>query len=184
VDGQQRITTLTLLLIYIRQLMIEDNLQEANYLNSLIFSTEFGSKTFNIDVEERQGCMEAIFERKEFDPSDKPESIRNLWNRYQTISERYPSNLQGKTLSYFADWLQHRVILVDIGAPNQDMALEIFETMNDRGLRLSNTDMLKSYLLARVGNEEVIRSLNDSWRKRVTDLVDAKKNADFEFIKA
>jgi len=157
---------------------------DAEALNLLIFSAAFGRKTFNIDVEERQSCMEAIFERKEFDPSDKPESVRNLWNRYQTISERYPSNLQGKTLPYFADWLQHRVILVDIGAPNQDMALEIFETMNDRGLRLSNTDMLKSYLLARVGNEEVIRSLNDSWRKRVTDLVDAEKNADSEFIKA
>ncbi|MCY4193703.1 MAG: DUF1524 domain-containing protein, partial [bacterium] len=115
---------------------------------------------------------------------DESESVRNLWNRYQKISEQYPSDLQGETLPYFADWLRHRVILIDIGAPNQDMALEIFETMNDRGLRLSNTDMLKSYLLARVGNEEVIRNLNDSWRKRVTDLVDAEKNADTEFVKA
>ena len=184
VDGQQRITTLSLLLIYVRRLLAEDFPGDAEALNLLIFSTAFGRKTFNIDVEERQGCMDAIFEGEEFDPSDEPESVRNLWDRYQTIVERFPSDLQGETLPYFADWLQHRVVLVDIGAPDQDMALEIFETMNDRGLRLSNTDMLKSFLLARVGDEEAIRELNDSWRRRVTDLADAEKNADAEFVKA
>ena len=184
VDGQQRITTLSLLLIYIRGLLDEEFREDAESLNSLIFSTAFGRKTFNIDVEERQECMDAIFEGKEFDPSDEPESVRNLWNRYQTIVERFPSDLQGNTLPYFADWLQHRVVLVDIGAPDQDMALEIFETMNDRGLRLSNTDMLKSYLLAGVGDEEVIRDLNDAWRERMTSLADAERNADSEFVKA
>lgn len=184
VDGQQRITTLNLLLMCVRHLLNEDFRDDAVALNSLIFSTQFGRKTFNIDVDERKRCMDAIFEGNEFDPSDKPESVRNLWDRYQTIVEQFPSDLQGDTLPYFADWLQHRVVLVDISTPDQDMALEIFETMNDRGLRLSNTDMLKSYLLARVGDEEVIRDLNDSWRRRVTDLGDAEKNADAEFVKA
>ncbi len=184
VDGQQRITTLSLLLMYVRQLLNAEFRDDAVALNSLIFSTQFGRKTFNIDVDERKGCMDAIFEGKEFDPSGEPESVRNLWNRYQTIVERFPSDLEGDTLPYFADWLQHRVILVDINTPDQDMALEVFETMNDRGLRLSNTDMLKSYLLARVGDEEIIRDLNDSWRRRVTDLADAEKNADAEFVKA
>ena len=41
-------------------------------------------------------------------------------------------------------------MLVEIVASDQGMALEIFETMNDRGLRLSNTDMLKSFLALRV----------------------------------
>ena len=63
------------------------------------------------------------------------------------------------------------------------MALEIFETMNDRGLRLSNTDMLKSYLLSRVG-EERLPVLNDRWRRRITELNDAEENADSDFIKA
>jgi len=184
VDGQQRITTLSLLLIYIRGLLDEGFREDAEALNSLIFSTAFGKKTFNIDVPERQRCMDAIFEGREFDPSDEAESVRNLWYRYQMIDVRFPSDLQGDALPYFADWLLHRVVLVDIGTPDQDMALEIFETMNDRGLRLSNIDMLKSYLLARVGDEEAIRGLNDSWRRRVTDLADAEKNADAEFVKA
>ena len=88
------------------------------------------------------------------------------------------------TLLYFVDWLLHRVIFVDIVAPDQEMALEIFETMNDRGLRLSNTDMLKGFLLARIGEETLIRSLNDRWKGRITELTDMKENADADFIKA
>ena len=64
------------------------------------------------------------------------------------------------------------------------MALEIFETMNDRGLRLSNTDMLKSFLLPQVRDEEAIRDLNDQWRRRITELADCEPNADAEFVKA
>ena len=40
--------------------------------------------------------------------------------------------------------------VVEIATSDQEMALEIFETMNDRGLRLTTTDMLKSYLLAMI----------------------------------
>jgi hypothetical protein len=184
VDGQQRITTLSLLLIYLRRALTAVAIDDAEALNSLIFSASYGKKSFNLDVDEREKCLTAILEDQDFDVSDAPESVRNLWQRYHEIVDRFPTDLLGTPLQYFVDWLQHRVILVDIGAPDQDMALEIFETMNDRGLRLSNTDMLKSFLLARVGDDEVIRELNERWRRRVTDLSDAEKNADAEFVKA
>ena len=184
VDGQQRITTLSLLLIYVRHRLVESHSKDADALNSLIYSSAFGKTTFNLDVDEREKCLQAILDDEEYDASAEPESVRNLWNRYQTIVERFPGDLHGDTLPYFADWLQHRVILVAIGAPDQDMALEIFETMNDRGLRLSSTDMLKSFLLARVGDENVIRDFNGLWRQRVTELVDSEKNADADFVKA
>ena len=102
---------------------------------------------------------------RQFDDTDAPESVRNLWQRYRDIADRFPTDLLGAPLPYFVDWLQHRVILVEIGAPDQDMALEIFETMNDRGLRLSNTDMLKSFLLARWAMKQSIRELNERWRR-------------------
>lgn len=184
VDGQQRITTLSLLLIYLRRALADTSEDEARALDALIYSTSFGDKTFNLDVEEREQCLAALLEGVEFHDSSAQESVRNLWQRYETIESKFPDELRASALPYFVDWLQHRVILVEIGAPNQDMALEIFETMNDRGLRLSNTDMLKSFLLARVGSESEIRDLNDRWRRRVTELADAEKNADAEFIKA
>lgn len=181
VDGQQRVTTLSLLLIHLRHLLPEG---DADDLNNLIYSSSFGQKSFNLDVDEREKCLEAILEERDFDPEGESESVRNLWDRYRTVVERFSEDVASEPLAYFGDWLLHRVILVDIGAPDQDMALEIFETMNDRGLRLSNTDMLKSFLLARVGDESVIKDLNDRWRRRVTELTDMEKNADSEFVKA
>ena len=184
VDGQQRITTLSLLLIYVRRCLAEVYTHDANSLEALIFSSAFGRKTFNLDVDEREACLSAIIENREFDVQSEGDSVRNLWNRYETITERFSSDLQGVTLLYFVDWLLHRVILVDIVAPDQEMALEIFETMNDRGLRLSNTDMLKGFLLARVGEEILIQNLNDRWKRRITELTDVEENADADFIKA
>lgn len=184
VDGQQRLTTLTLLLIYLRLALSAVSADDAESLNSLIFSAAFGKRSFNLDVDEREKCLTAILQGQQYDVTDAPESVRNLWQRYQDIVDRFPADLLGSPLPYFVDWLQHRVILVDIAAPDQDMALEIFETMNDRGLRLSNTDMLKSFLLARVGDDATIRDLNDRWRNRITELTDVDKNADAEFVKA
>ena len=184
VDGQQRITTISLLLIQVGRRLSENFPDDATALKSLIYSRDFGETTFNLDVEERNTCLMAILEDREFDAHLQTDSIRNLWDRYETINEYFPSDLEGDVLPFFADWLQRRVILVEIGAPDQDMALEIFETMNDRGLRLSNTDMLKSFLLARVGDEALIRHLNEHWRRCITELTDVEGNADADFIKA
>jgi hypothetical protein len=184
VDGQQRITTLSLLLMHLRRITAETDSEAADGLDPLIFSTSYGAKTFNLDIDERKACLTSILEGRDFDTQNEPESVRNLWDRYLTIVDRFPENLQGTVLPYFIDWLQHRVILVDIGAPDQNMALEIFETMNDRGLRLSNTDMLKSFLLSKVGDQETIQELNEQWRRRIVQLTDAETNADTEFAKA
>lgn len=188
VDGQQRITTLSLLLIYLHRSLKESFAEEANELTQLIFSSSFGRKTFNLDVDERKECLDAILSKGNyFSTEDDPESVRNLSRQYDKITECFPSDLQGKVLPYYSDWLLHRVILVDIVAPNQDMALEIFETVNDRGLRLNNIDLLKSYLLAKAGEngeKHVIKDLDIEWRKRVTELADIEKNSDAEFFKA
>ena len=184
VDGQQRITTLTLLLIYLRRHLPDGFVDEHSMIDSLIFSAKFGQKTFNLDIKEREPCLSAILEGREFDTHGQSDSVRNLWDRYRTIVNRFPGDtINHEVIVYFVDWLLERVIFVDIGAPDQIMALEIFETMNDRGLRLSNTDMLKGFLLSRVDGP-VIRDLNESWRRRITELTDAEKNADAEFMKA
>lgn len=184
VDGQQRITTLSLLLIYLRHALADTHSDELSSLDSLIFSTRYGRKTFNLDVEERDRCLRAILNGEDYDTDGQPASVQNICKRYDTIRTRFPDDLHGKALVYFSDWLQDRVIFVDIVAPSQDMALEIFETMNDRGLRLSSTDMLKSFLLSEVRDETAIDDLNTRWRRRVTDLADFEENADAEFVKA
>ena len=64
------------------------------------------------------------------------------------LEECFPEELRDDALPYFIDWLVENVHLVEITAYSDDDAYTIFETMNDRGLSLSPTDMLKGYLLA------------------------------------
>lgn len=95
VDGQQRITTLSLLLIYFRQRLAEKCADDSVARDSLIFTSSYGQKTFNLDVPERQQCLEAIVHGYDFDHSAKPASVRNLWERYQTIVDCFPDDLGG-----------------------------------------------------------------------------------------
>ena len=67
VDGQQRITTLSLFLLFLRRSLSELHPDEAHSLDVLIFSSSFGKKTFNIDVDERNSCLSAILNNEGFE---------------------------------------------------------------------------------------------------------------------
>lgn len=182
VDGQQRLTTLTLLLVYLNALAADRD--GAEDLSPLYFSQQYGKKSFTIDAPDRALVMKALVDGTAFDPTtSESESARNIWDRFRDIDRLFPGELGGDALLYFIDWLLERVVLVEVGTNDSDMALAIFETMNDRGLRLTNTDMLKSYLVARVGDDEQISTANDKWRHRIDELNAIEGNADAEFLK-
>jgi len=149
VDGQQRLTSLTLLLIYLHN--IQKDRPDAVSVEKMIFSDEYGEKSFNLDIPERNECMNALFDGTPYDAVDQVESIQNLIGRYNDIVEAFPAEIaDDKALPYFVDWLRNKTQLVEITAYADADAYTIFETMNDRGLSLSNTDMLKGYLLASI----------------------------------
>lgn len=182
IDGQQRLTSLTLLLIHLyRQLVEEDQKKE---IANLIFSYKHGGRSFNLDVAERTPCMDALFTGATFDDSGQPESVVNILARYQDIEENFPEELLGEVLPYFADWLIENVHLVEITAYSDADAYTIFETMNDRGLSLTPTDMLKGYLLANISDAHRRSEASLLWRQRVVALQQLGKEEDADAIKA
>ena len=190
VDGQQRLTTLTLLLIYINNLQTETlksdpSLRQVD-IKSLIFSEKFGAKSFNIDVDERAACMEALFNNSPFNPEGTTESVRNILYRFNDIVQLFPEPLKNNTLPFFIDWLIEGVDLVEVVAYSDDDAYAIFETMNDRGLRLSSAEMLKGYLLANITDDNQKQQANALWRKRTfefLELADGDEKEAEEFFK-
>ena len=182
IDGQQRLTTLTLLLVHIYR-QLDDDGQKAQ-IADLIFSLRLGKRSFNIDVEERTECMEALFTGSSFDETDQSESVANILHRYQDVEELFPEDFATDALPYFSDWLIENVHLVEITAYSDADAYTIFETMNDRGLSLTPTDMLKGYLLANITDTDSRNDASQLWRKRVTSLQDLGKEEDADAIKA
>lgn len=182
IDGQQRLTSLTLILIYLyRQLKDEDQKKE---IANLIFSYKVGRRSFNLDVPERTACMEALFTEEPFEENGQPESVINIVNRFQDIEEAFPEDLTGEALPYFADWLIENVHLVEITAYSDADAYTIFETMNDRGLSLTPTDMLKGYLLANIIDTDRRNEASQVWRKQVASLQQLGKEEDADAIKS
>ena len=144
-------------------------------VEQFIASTRVGKWSFNLDVEDRRDCMQALLEGVTPVVPEGDESVENLWARYQDVEQLFPQELKDRKLPFFIDWLLERVAVVEIATSDQEMALEIFETMNDRGLRLTTTDMLKSYLLAMIRDPEKIESANRLWRGRVAALEQSRR---------
>ena len=90
VDGQQRLTSLTLFIIFLNNLQSGRN--DAVQIEDLIFSERYAKKSFNLDVEERAPCMEALFEGRSYDIADAPESVKNLYDRYEDIGTAFQTN--------------------------------------------------------------------------------------------
>ncbi len=181
VDGQQRLTTLTLLLILLRTLQM-GRAGQVN-VDELILSEKFGQKSFNLHVDERVPVMEALYEGEAFDATDRSESVQNLLQRYHDVDAAFPDDLRGEALPYFIDWLLENVHLVEITAYSDEDAYTIFETMNDRGLSLSPTEMLKGYLLANIQDDTKRTAANARWRDRIRLLNDAGKEVEPDAFK-
>lgn len=183
IDGQQRLTSLTLLLIYLNNLQKELGLSEK--LESLIFSEKYGEMSFNIQVDERITCMEALFKEGEYEPKeDDDESTLNMAARYSDIENAFPEEIKNHVLPYFIDWLKYNVVLVEIIAYSDENAYTIFETMNDRGLNLTPTEMLKGFILSKFEDSKKRQKANELWKSSMQELHAYDKDEDHRFIQA
>jgi uncharacterized protein with ParB-like and HNH nuclease domain len=178
IDGQQRVTSLTLLLIYLYRETEKKGLQVAATIAPMIFSDNLGQPKFNLDIAERLIVIEALFHGTPFSPDGKDESVRTMHARYADIEQNELIAELGDALPHFAYWLLTRVGLIEIATDSDNHAYAIFETMNDRGKPLSPVDMLKAYLLAPIDDADQRRLANENWKKQVLDLLTFGKNAE------
>jgi uncharacterized protein with ParB-like and HNH nuclease domain len=182
VDGQQRLTSLTLLLTFLRRL--QENRPDQVPIDDLLMVEKYGKKSFNLDVPDRTECMTALFENGQFTPLDgASESVQTLAARYDELEDVFPEDLRDEALPFFIDWLIYRVQIVQITAYTDDDAYTIFETMNDRGLKLTPADMLKGYLLSNIAEGSPRAKANDQWRRRMLELGSLDKDGDSDFLK-
>ena len=183
IDGQQRLTSLTLFLIFLNNLQKE--LGEKESIEPLVFSEVRGQKSFNIQVEERKSCLEKLFLEGYYEiQPDDDESTVNMVERYANIEEAFPEEIKGAAFPYFLDWLKYNVILVEITAYSDDNAYTIFESMNDRGLNLTSTEMLKGYILSRFGEPKDREKANEFWKESIQSLHKQSKEEDQQFFQA
>jgi len=166
VDGQQRITSITLLLIHLYHLGTEKNVSQdiLSEMQRMIYSDSWGSKAYNLDIPDRHVVLDALFKGNEFNHQVHNESVRNMYKRYRDIESENIEKALGDAFELFLYWFCKRIAIIEISCQSSNQAYDIFETMNDRGKPLSTVDMLKSFFLSHVSDQKKLDHLNSIWR--------------------
>ena len=184
IDGQQRITSITLLLIYLNNLQEKSGKGKVN-IAELIYSERYGEKSFNMSDDLREVCLKKLFDNEIYEPKDNDdETVKNMVARYEDINNSFPEEIDENVLPFFIDWLIENVILVSIIAYSDENAYTIFETMNDRGFNLTQTEMLKGYVLSNIKDNEKRLEINDIWKEQVKKLHEYGETADQSFFQS
>ena len=163
VDGQQRLSSISLLLIYLYRHLLNVDIDFANQLRGLVYQKRIGEAKamFTISAPDRFEMMEAILNNTE-PPTDGSESAKRLQRCYEHISSSFPKMSDDK-FKVFATWLATNVQLIQITASSGNDAYRIFSTQNDRGKPLSKMDMLKAYVLSHI-DEDHREECNEKWK--------------------
>lgn len=109
--------------------------------------------------------------------------MQNILDRYNNIESLFPVEIcNQEVLPLFIEWLLEKVVLVEVKAYSMESAYTIFETMNDRGLSLNSTEILKGYLLSKIvenhpENEGKAEDANLFWNERI-QLMKSKTRSD------
>ena len=168
VDGQQRITTLTILFCVLRELAAseKDRIDWHSYVCDPGRESADIPEHFRLAVRERdrqffQDNIQQVgrlFNLIEHPPANLSDSQRRMLENAKDLSnslKRY-DEIRRKTLVKF---LVQRCYLVVVATSDQNSAYRIFSVLNDRGLDLSPTDILKA---------DIIGSMERGVRSRYT----------------
>jgi uncharacterized protein with ParB-like and HNH nuclease domain len=178
IDGQQRITSLFLLLraIYTKLVSSEDADTDAakNFIrqiepaiwrtDKLTGKVDFADILLTSRVVDNEGnnILRDILETGKADTS----SNDNYSSNYLLFQKLLDSHSKASPLNVydFIYALLNQAILLPIGADSQDTALTIFSTLNNRGLPLSDADIFKAKIYNHLDDKEKDKFI-ESWKK-------------------
>ena len=172
VDGQQRLTTLNLIFLRLRDGVDEPAKSELGRRvlprNALTGEEE----TPRLTLRQRD---QSFFRRYVLAGETVPEAVRKEVAKEQDApKQRIIENLEAidsfiaqhdqKTLKLFANYLLSRVYVVFVTTASWQSAYRLFNVLNARGMALSNADLIKNMLFARLGGNAARSSdLDESW---------------------
>ena len=178
IDGQQRITSIFLLLraIYTKLSKPKEKTEEAkNFINKiepLIWKTnkltgkvEYSSILLNSKVisETENEVLKKILETGEVNERLEDNYSKNYNQILELIEEKSVEN--ALMIYQFIYALLNQVIILPITADSQETALTIFSTLNDRGLPLSDADIFKAKIYNHLQSKEEKKEFIEKWKE-------------------
>ena len=180
IDGQQRMTSIFLILCAIRDLVKEAGERPTDTLRGQIaYSSinDIGEETFRnrlvLQYEDSKGILKKIVEDPDHidEITEKTTSVLRIRSAYRDIQEflRINNDTSAKKLNLFCATFTKRVKLIRIITPSLTNALKVFETVNDRGVGLNAMDLLKNLLFMKVSPDDYSK-LKQKWKHLIDTL--------------
>jgi len=162
-DGQQRLTTLCMMMAVIRDLIKKPQYkytlsqmiyQEENELlkvpsrNRIKYNTRDKVKDFVKDYIIANGSKRDLVNYHE----DTNISVSNMAKAISTMHTIFENK---ENLESFAVFLLNNVLFIYVSTDNTEDAFRLFTILNDRGIPLSNADILKSINIGEISEEDL-----------------------------
>jgi hypothetical protein len=182
-DGQQRLTTATMLLSVLRDVAKDYDTDAArdiarDYIAKKDPATDETLYKLRLNSYDRDFFRDTV-QRRDGSPPNETLASHSLIVAARDyligeVEKRYKNAGSGKKgygteVQRLLNVLVHHVSVVEVTARDEDSAAAVFETLNDRGIGLSTPDLLRNLLLLRAKNEADRDEIVDLW-EQVFDL--------------
>jgi uncharacterized protein with ParB-like and HNH nuclease domain len=168
VDGQQRITTILILLTAIRDIAEEMDKDRAAYINNYFLKSSTIDETEAKLILGRKDnkVFKRLVEKKITHEDAKAEKIVEAY--YYFKDKLHSSNLKWQII--YARLLDSLDLVLMVTDSYYD-AFRLFETLNTRGLSLTSVDLIKNYLLSKIStNESMVEECIEIWDSIIENI--------------
>ncbi|AMF96452.1 DUF262 domain-containing HNH endonuclease family protein [Vibrio harveyi] len=197
IDGQQRITTISIIILsalrHLRSLIeqgldAENNAQREKvlreaYIGYIDPTTLKAKSKLTLNKHNDRFYQTFIATNSDRIPQRNLKSSEHLLRKsYEWYSNKLSSYFgneadSGAKVTAFIDSLVDKLFFTIITVTNELNAFKVFETLNARGVKLSSTDLLKNYLFSVLSSDDphdsVLLELEESW-ERITGLLSSE----------
>lgn len=164
IDGQQRLTSVSILIAVFRDLMIDewnmeqyaDNLQEFIYDSGNIARGETETIRVKVHEEDEDYFEDNVLEKGatlDHDTDYDSEPERRMGEAIETFRNYLLNEWDGQPRE-LSTFLTQRVLMVKIKTQSLKSAYRLFNVTNARGMPLTPADLLKSVNLSEIGKDE------------------------------
>ncbi len=178
IDGQQRLTTLTILLAAIRALL--ERSDEQAYITPYIYNKGNPlTKTpdrYHLRLRERDAeFFQELIQKdtkleklRKINVAGLPDSRKNIVENTRNYLQVLSSHTQ-KQLETIASYILTQTFLIIVSTLDRDSAYRIFSILNDRGLNLSYSDILKAETIGKI-EERQQEAYTNKWEETEDDV--------------
>ncbi len=165
IDGQQRLTTITLLLTALRNHLSDEVKRKEIENDYLINSDKDGDKKFRLILSESdRDTLLSLIDKDKRKPSESSSKIVENFKLF----EEWVSNTD-KLETIFKGLEKLMIVEIALEKGKDDPQL-IFESMNSKGIELTQTDLIRNYILMGLEPEKQEIFYKKYWRAMEEDF--------------